>query len=328
MATIEKREKIKNIISGGIGNEPYFALPAQPTKLELISALNYYSKSSTTKESKEFILDFLEGYDAELKEKVKKVKDKWFTNIGFVLRLSERNYILPEKVIDDTIKKIKDIVDSLLIDDDISVEPIIEVKSEPVKIYRNESLYLLDDSVEDAMVGKKIDNIAVVGTTKELKETRQIALKEIQELEENVDSGYNPTTIKLLKPIYQLFVKQIDIQLRNKQSKRKRKQKPIPAHIKDIVGKRYAIFKDSYDRYIIFQAGRSLLDVNGDIVINHKSRLSFQKRKKGFVDKLKACSTIVDVQNLIKEFAGDITIDETVENKKINNKYELIIAMK
>ena len=325
MSSQEKREKIKNIVSGGIGGEPYFKLPATPTKIELIDALNYYSKVYSTKESKDYILAYLETFDTVLHSKVQKISDKWFSNIGFVLRLAKRNYILSDDIVLNCIEKIQTIIDEQSIED---VVDTIQSKPELSKVTRNESLYLLDDCIEDALDGKKIDGFLIIGTTKELKETRQEAVSKLEELEENYENCYHSRVIKALKPVYQLFIKQIDLQLKSKQSKKPRKQKPIPVHIKEAAGKRYVIFKDTYDRFIIFQSGRSLLDINDGLIINHKTRTTFQKRKKGFLEKLQACTNIQEAQNLIKEFSGGDVTDETIENKKISNKFEIVLAMK
>ena len=193
---------------------------------------------------------------------------------------------------------------------------------------RNESLYLLDDCIEDAMAGKKFDSVSIIGTSKELKETKKECVANLEELEENYENCYLSATIKKLKPLYQLFIKLIDMQLKTKQTKKPRKPKPVATHVKDAIGKRFVVFKDVYDRFVIFRSGSSLLDVNGDIIINLKSRLTFKKRKKGFLEKLQACTDIVTAQALIKEFAADLIEDETTENKKISNNYEIVLALK
>ncbi|MDD5151125.1 MAG: hypothetical protein PHC28_11740 [Flavobacterium sp.] len=326
----KKREKIKNIISGGVGDEPYFKLPAVPTKIELIHALNYYSKSCSTKESKDYIVVFLENYDKKLQLQVKKISDKWFSNIGFVLRLKERNYILSDDVILSTIEKVQRIVDERSVSDEYEHSDTIKSNEISYKNNRNEILYLLDDCVENALKNEKNDITHIVGTTKELKEAKIEAVSKLHELEENFENCYSKNIVKILIPVYQMFIKIIDKHLTaTKKIKTKpRIQKPIPIHLKETVGKRFVVFKDKYNKYIIFRSSASLLGVENEIIVNCKSRLTFTKCKKGFVEKLKSCTTINEAQNLIKDFAGNIIVDETDKNKKVSNKFEIVLTLK
>lgn len=325
-----KREKINNIVSGGIGGEPSFPLPISPSRYEIIDALNYYSVKENTQTSKDFCLSYLKKTNQSLFELVKKINHKYFNNIGFIFRLYERNFLFDDSVIEKQIEKLYEIANQKNkdIDDENEIPQIHHVKKEQ---NQNNILYYFDDCVDNTMNNIKFTITNLDGSIKDFKQAKEEIIILYQELLNNEENCYTPSTIKKLKPLCETFIKYIDAHLKTNvkaKQQRKRKSKPLSSHVKDAVGKRLVVFKNQYDNFLIFTASKSLFEVMDDTIINHKTRKSFKKSKKGFVDKLKESKTIPTAIALLEEFAADKMDDETNDNKKISKNFEIILAMK
>lgn len=134
------KEAEMKVVSGG---EPDFE---KSKGLSIASALNWYAYYRDPKDSKKYLLSYMDKnkYPKDDIAKINKVHHNWFSNVGFVCRLIERGATLEPK----NIQWIKDRIQTLISHVDEPEEDLEDTKSNKVTV---------QDRVEDqvqSMIGE------------------------------------------------------------------------------------------------------------------------------------------------------------------------------
>lgn len=179
----------------------------EPRKFEkgrigLINGLNFYSANYEPKDSKIWALEWLETHDPMQAIRLKDAKDWQFSNRGFVCRMMTRGWEADA----ETMARINTFFHTLVPEkEQASKSPVAPPpKKVPVKKhYINTSMCSLDDALEDAMAGKKLEKWVFAFSHTNKKDLEEVVAYSKRILKEMNDyrEAYHLDTIYAIRPV-------------------------------------------------------------------------------------------------------------------------------
>jgi hypothetical protein len=238
-----KREKNKLIVTNQFSSEPTYKGIFESTKIDLIRGLNHYSKSQGTKESYNYLHNYIKNNNKELLGKLNLMKPDVITNKGFIIRMIENGFTFSpsnEKVIDNITSFIRDYK---VIEKESEVE---DIKIEKQKPNTNVSLINYIDEMIDSTIEIKFD---CDSDYKVIKKHLDLILEDIKQVIIDPETGeveqhYLPKTINRVNSIYQELEK--SIQATKKTIIRKQVIKKVDPY-KVVKNLKYLVKNESYN---------------------------------------------------------------------------------
>lgn len=347
-----KREKAKLMISNNIGKEPKYTGLFDSSNLDIINALNYYSKEASSKESYAFLKAYIKNNHKELLSKVNSMPLDSVTNKGFLIRMIENGFKFP-KGNDVVIQNIIDFIINYQVSDNKVTNEIVPEKKlvkrpEEYQLKRSD---VLVDYVDDLVYNKTKEISIILEKPSEykviqnyineiLEEAKPVEFIDPDTKKPEKESCYLASTIKRVKEIQAYINKVVNSTKKVIVRKRIRNVEPIKQVAKlkyllkndlfnsikpvDIIGKKKLfVFDTKYRKLRLLIAEESGFSVKGTTIENVNLEKSLEKSvKQKDVPALAQNKNISSINNFFKAIGKD----KPLGNTRINENCVLLIA--